>query len=100
MREKTGNRVTLFHYQELTSRFLLGVELPSLCSKEYNIAIDLNEKTIEGDVVAYGSWYDVPPDECMEALERVLPNVICESLKNWVNEEKSYQIFNENNSSL
>lgn len=60
--------LTRFEVQDNCLIFDITLYTP-LCTKEYTIGLDLNQREISGDVVAYGSWYDIDEEECWDALK-------------------------------
>jgi len=43
----------------------------SLSTKQFSVVVDFVNNEITGDCVAYGSWFDIGLDECIELLEEV-----------------------------
>ncbi|WP_186672932.1 hypothetical protein [Sporosarcina sp. BP05] len=44
-----------------------------LVTKEISVVVDFLTDEITGDTIAYGSWYDIEADECIELLEKLEP---------------------------
>lgn len=50
-----------------------NIEVKSqLSTKQYSIVVDYLNNEITGDCVAFGSWFDIELDECLELLNEVL----------------------------
>lgn len=50
-----------------------NIEIKSqISTKEYSVVVDFLNEEITGDCVAYGSWFDIELDECLELLKEVL----------------------------
>jgi hypothetical protein len=43
---------------------------------ETSIVVDFKGNKITGDTIAYGSWYDIELQECIEYLKTLQPNEI------------------------
>lgn len=51
------------------------IEIKSqLSTKEYSIIVDFLDEDITGECVAYGMWYDIEQNECIELLQEVFKN--------------------------
>lgn len=44
-------------------------DVSQLSTKEISVVIDFNTNHIEGDIVAYGDWYDLEYEECLHYLD-------------------------------
>ncbi|WP_314208231.1 hypothetical protein [Vagococcus salmoninarum] len=42
-----------------------------LSSKEYTIVVDYKKKTITGDGIAYGDWFDITLIDCLTILDSI-----------------------------
>ncbi|EJR08204.1 MULTISPECIES: hypothetical protein [Bacillus cereus group] len=49
---------------------------PAFTEKETSIVVNFKKSTITGDQIAFGSWYDIELDECIECLKTLQPNEI------------------------
>lgn len=43
-------------------------DVSQLSSKDVSIIVDFNKNVIEGNIVAYGIWYDLEYEECVHYL--------------------------------
>lgn len=79
---------------------------PVFTEKETSIVVNFKKNTITGDQIAYGSWYDIELQECIDCLKTLQPNeilrdfnhLIVPEIKNTLNTiEKSFiwQLSNE-----
>lgn len=49
-----------------------NIEVKSqLSTKDYSVIVDFKNNEITGDCVAYGSWFDIELDECLELLKEI-----------------------------
>lgn len=44
-------------------------ERRGLSTRDIDVVVDFENETIEGDMVAYGDWFDIEADECIEYLD-------------------------------
>ncbi|WP_368661227.1 hypothetical protein AB3U43_04000 (plasmid) [Bacillus cereus] len=49
---------------------------PVFTEKETSIVVNFKKNTITGDQIAYGSWYDIELQECIDCLKTLQPNEI------------------------
>jgi len=59
-----------------------------IATKETSIVVDFINNEISGDRVAYGSWYDIEVDECIELLETLQPHEILRDFSDLINQYK------------
>jgi len=46
-------------------------EQSPLSTKEVSVVIDFENEEIEGDCIAYGGWYELSVDECLEYIQSI-----------------------------
>ncbi|MEH6889315.1 hypothetical protein V7024_06190, partial [Bacillus sp. JJ864] len=49
---------------------------PVFTEKETSVVVNFKKNTITGDQIAFGSWYDIELEECIECLNTLQPNEI------------------------
>lgn len=59
-----------------------------LATKEFSIVVNFLNGEITGDVIAYGSWYDIETVECIELLETLKPSEIKRDFKSIIEKQK------------
>ncbi|PET92225.1 hypothetical protein CN527_30805 [Bacillus cereus] len=47
-----------------------------LSTHETSVVVDYKNNEITGDTIAYGSWYDIELEECIDYLKTLQPNEI------------------------
>ncbi|HCW8076475.1 TPA: hypothetical protein OYH96_002649 [Staphylococcus aureus] len=62
-------------------------ERTQVSTKQISIVVDFKNEEITGDIVAYGGWYDLSVDECIEYIK-----VVNNPIRNFDNILNKYQI--------
>lgn len=57
-----------------------------ISTQETSVTVDFGENKIYGDRIAYGSWYDIEVDECIEFLRTLKPHEIKRDFSSLINQ--------------
>ena len=64
-------------------------DISPMSSKDVNLYVDFEEGTVSGDIVAYGSWYDLDENDVVEYLGALKEDEIIRSFDHLINKERT-----------
>ncbi|MBG9730771.1 hypothetical protein ABD87_14830 [Lysinibacillus sphaericus] len=62
------------------------VTCSQISTKETSVIVDFKTNEIYGDRIAYGSWYDIEWDDCIELLKTLEPHEILRDFSSLINQ--------------